>query len=1248
MILRIEERGRALNRYLEKNREEAALLGIETFFFRQGEAYRLRMPASLKAKEGDNVLKPGKRIEIHDSDHGELCVLKCYAFDESYVTYHKYEWSEPAVIANITLYRSDCHAVISAGTVSCSGKLMNREFHFEYGDVIETEDIRILIHEDFLMVNERAEVSLPLLENAVSTGPLKEEKKKVRSLSWHTYRKEPPYTVHLSAMKEETGVERRNLFLLMGPSLLMGLGSLSAGIYAMFRSYMKGTDPLDQIGVLIMPVMMLAGSLLWTPLNERAERKKEKKREEKRKKEYIACLSSLMEKILSYRKERREQMEKAFPSAGMLKELLQEEEASILQKKEEGHLYVRLGDKAGEIPVILEEEEAAAFISDPEIEEKLARLRQCAKDTEESPWIIDLCEKKTIVLGNTECRESYLKTVLFSLISAHDPKDLGLIVFLDTVPAWMKRMPHMIGGSGERMLAHNRKELEEILLKEKDDRQLILITDHEEITVEDPIHIVLSGHTGAPRSDCSLYLEAEYQFGRFIDYDAGVSGIFHHEGNPWIPDDLLENEEMRNQYAESFSLLELFEAENIRDLKMEDSWNTSLVREGIVSLIGMNEQGEKITLDLHETGDGPHGLCAGTTGSGKSELLMTMLLSLAVRYSPRELQFAVIDFKGGGIGNLISKLPHNAGTLSNLDLSEMTRSLVSFKRECRNREEYFQKMGEKTGGSILNLDAYQKAWKKEYGLPYLAALVLVVDEFAELKAEQPQFLADLISLARVGRSLGLHMILSTQKPSGVVSDQILSNCRFRIVLKVAEPHDSMEIIHTKAAACLTSPGEFYLYRDAGLQKGRSAYANAPMYEEGIRVLVYDERRRVVKDSRKADMHSKSEAEEIASYCRELYGSHTVEKLWLLPPGEMSRADSTDYTAVGILDDYVNRRQDAFPLNFRKYPRQAVLGSVRKEKENAWRTMLFACLYERRAEDEMYLIDDLNISASKIVKECPCVIDILSSSEAEKLISLFRHLKERNHEEKNHCSVWISDIAMFYEADEKAVSLFRHLLHHAEDYGISFVLFGGSASAFSYRDLSLITRRYALCSENLQDLTAFFECSVRRPITEPSFGMVKEGELLDFRLIDTSENQLITLTEAIVKRDGMDKRYVIPCMPEIIRRKDYKGEGIPLGMEKETYEWVSVKQGSPVLFLAVYGSSLKLMKNMYSDHHFQYLTISEYRERRTEFRKEEWTIVVSGKGFHNQYEFTADVRNISDEEAVVFEHGESRVIRLVQE
>ena len=264
--------------------------------------------------------------------------------------------------------------------------------------------------------------------------------------------------------------------------------------------------------------------------------------------------------------------------------------------------------------------------------------------------------------------------------------------------------------------------------------------------------------------------------------------------------------------------------------------------------IGATELGDTY-LDLHENGDGPHMLVAGTTGSGKSETIISYLLSLCMHFTPEELSLMLVDMKGGGFIKRIGDLPHVVGTVTDVDGDEsgtsdeymVKRFLDSLKCEIKRRKLLLNKM------HVDSVDKYiiacrdieshikelsnmspQKNGDDKYEIPdadnirklaeneKLSHLVLVVDEFTELKrftgeSDDVDFIGEITTIARVGRSLGFHIILVSQNIEGAITDDIRVNSRARLCLKVATKQASKEMIGNDLAASPTMPGHGRAY-----------------------------------------------------------------------------------------------------------------------------------------------------------------------------------------------------------------------------------------------------------------------------------------------------------------------------------------------------------------------------------------------------------------------------------------------------
>ncbi|MDQ0677770.1 S-DNA-T family DNA segregation ATPase FtsK/SpoIIIE [Arthrobacter pascens] len=253
-------------------------------------------------------------------------------------------------------------------------------------------------------------------------------------------------------------------------------------------------------------------------------------------------------------------------------------------------------------------------------------------------------------------------------------------------------------------------------------------------------------------------------------------------------------------------------------------WAAQRLTRGLAVPVGRSVDGKRV-LDLQA--DGPHLLVAGTTGSGKSELLRTLTVALALSYPPDRINFLFVDFKGGsGLGPLTG-LPHCVGMLTDLTNHELERSLSSLRAEIRLREELLASV------QAPDLPSYRASQAgQESPLPHL---VVVIDEFRMLVEDAPEALRELMRIAAIGRSLGVHLIMATQRPQGALTADIRANVTTSIALRVQSEMESMDIISTKAAAGISvdTPGRAYLARGTEApQEFQAASLGGPATEAG--------------------------------------------------------------------------------------------------------------------------------------------------------------------------------------------------------------------------------------------------------------------------------------------------------------------------------------------------------------------------------------------------------------------------------
>lgn len=481
---------------------------------------------------------------------------------------------------------------------------------------------------------------------------------------------------------------------------------------------------------------------------------------------------------------------------------------------------------------------------------------------------------------------------------------------------------------------------------------------------------------------------------------------------------------LSTQIPESVTFFGLYGVERPEQIPVLRLWSKNSCHKSLAVPLGLRGKDDIVALNLHENAHGPHGLVAGTTGSGKSEIVQSYILSLAVNFHPHEVGFLLIDYKGGGMANLFADLPHLLGTITNLDGSESMRALASIKSELKRRQAIFGEV------SVNNINQYTKLFKAGEATLPMPHLFIISDEFAELKKEQPDFMAELVSTARIGRSLGVHLILATQKPSGVVDDQIWSNSKFKLALKVANESDSNEVIKTPDAARITQPGRAYLQvgNNEIYELFQSAWSGAPYIEDvverGFDSRVYEinqlgQGELINEDLSEVDKTQDTKLTQldvIVSHVNTVYAdlnSEIVERPWL-PPLEqkiVSTAIKSGHDVgliktqdlcvpLGMVDIPEEQKQVEFEHSFTEDGNFAVFGASGFGKSTTLQTMALTLATNNSPTLCQFFILDYGNSALSQLQGLPHTADYLSLDDAdklEKLIKLFTgELKERKH------------------------------------------------------------------------------------------------------------------------------------------------------------------------------------------------------------------------------------------------------------
>lgn len=673
---------------------------------------------------------------------------------------------------------------------------------------------------------------------------------------------------------------------------------------------------------------------------------------------------------------------------------------------------------------------------------------------------------------------------------------------------------------------------------------------------------------------------------------------------------------LESELTKSITLFEMFGIMSIEDLDLKSRWEESKVYNTIAVPLGVKKKNELVYLDISDKGKahGPHGLVAGTTGSGKSEILQTYVLSIASYFHPYDVSFVIIDFKGGGMANQFKDLPHLIGAITNIDGREINRSLLSIKAELIRRQEMFSKAG------VNHINDYIKLYKKQEVKEPMPHLIMIVDEFAELKAEHPDFMKEIISAARIGRTLGVHLILATQKPSGVVDSQIWSNSKFKLCLKVQSREDSNEVIKSPLAAEIKEPGRAYFQvgNNEIFELFQSAFSGAKanagdnttpfsIYELNIwgkKTEVYTNK------SRNKNEDAKNQLEVVVSYVHDYCKKNNIIKLpgICLPSLKdviyMSEIQQQEIdikngiqVSIGIFDDPEQQRQEEYTLNLSD-GNTFIIGSPQSGKTTLLQSILYGVISRYTPDDVNIYIIDCGTMSLKIFENSRHIGGVVVNGDDEKASNLFKMLNkimaqrksifakeglgtyksyiEAGYTDLPQIIIIIDNMQSFKEYFSKMDEYFTLLIREGQSLGINFIVTGNQANALGMRAMSNFSNRLALfCNERSEYSNVFDRCRME-PKETPGRGLcVIDKRILELQMalafegskeIERVNNMKLFIEKNAENNNGYYAKQ-IPMVPTILKYSDMKNENIkvyknkyeiPVAIEFDEVEYLKLK------------------------------------------------------------------------------------------
>ena len=1054
---------------------------------------------------------------------------------------------------------------------------------------------------------------------------------------------------------------------ILGSSLSMGAISLISG-FTNIQSLMEGKITFRQaLPSLMITFALLISTMLIPILNVKYDKKQKIKYEQTRQKRYRDYINSKMNQIRKIMDKQRKILFENYVSTEDCSKIIMTRNSRLWERKfdDDDFLTVRLGIGDTPLKIDIQYPEKQFTMEDDELVEMLNELGKESKTLKNAPITVSLAKNNIsalIVRNNNRLIEKFVQSMILQLITFHSYEDLKLVFLVSddkNKNMWerMKMLPHIWNNTKQiRFFSYDYNDMKEISkyleedLKRRNDENrdidyklfkpyyLIITDDYKSIRHLNIISEILKKKTNVGFSifcitdnlaelpdECKTFITLEENSGVMFESEMSSTNQVHFEFDTSytffferickeisdIP--IKEDRSKKMLLPENYTFLEMYDVGKIEQLNTLERWRVNDPTISLAAPIGIDSAGMPIILDIHEKFHGPHGLIAGSTGSGKSEFIITYILSLAINYHPNDVSFVLIDYKGGGLAGAFEKrdikLPHLVGTITNIDTAGLQRSLASIKSELRRRQVIFNEARNITDEGTIDIYKYQKLFHEGIVSKPIPHLLIICDEFAELKQQQEEFMDELISVARIGRSLGVHLILATQKPAGIVNEQIRSNSKFAICLKVQDREDSYDVIKRPDAADLKRAGQFYMQvgNNEYFTLGQSAWAGALYYPTDVVKKKVDNSIKFISDignvikqvdntKREVNNDNGEQLTNIVKYLYTLAKEEKIKpsKLWIdnIPENIFVNGIRDKYKIqnnkndikplIGEYDDPSNQRQGPVLLDLSNGGNTIIYGNADSGKETLLGTIVYDTMINYGPDEVQFYLFDFGSEALKIFNNSPNVGDVVFSNDFEKVARFFDMIQKEIRERTSILSDYGGSYDLYIKSSSKPMPLLVVIINNYEAFseiyeneyddimltltrdgikcGIVFIITASGYNDIRYRMSQNFKQKIALQLNHEDDYASIWDnVGKKRPSGIFGRGLVKIDDIYEFqvaRICPTEQwNQHIKESIDKLKESASLIAKPIPVLPEKVASKDVVEQlkdlsSVPIGIGKK--------------------------------------------------------------------------------------------------
>lgn len=1057
-------------------------------------------------------------------------------------------------------------------------------------------------------------------------------------------------TIRLESPPQKNGTPQINwLSVLGGPAASIALSAL--------MTISSGGDMSG--GMMLLSAAMTSASAVTAVVSYRQQKKKSAGDGERIDQKYQAYLKGISERVQRAKQTQRGLLEDDYPSPAECVSIARNRSRTLWNRSMEDadFLAVRLGigTIASKVTAVYPQSELQ--LEENDLEKQAKALAESSSRIDAAPIVCGVAGCIGVIGKRMEVIQ-LARNMIVSLAAAHSYHDVKMIAL---VPAgelsdwdWIRWLPHCGDvRRKDRYVFSNPDEAEETLdeiydvlskrdsgddsgfrkMPAKEKPHYVFIAADTQILEKHPIrkHILGSGQNGCSAlfccdrlsrlpKECHSIIELDGGRGKVYSrsdvtdkqafavdaFTIGQADAFARSLAPLCT----QAEGAASVLPQKISFLEGCGVSRPEQLDLGARWSNAKPYRSLAVPVAAKDGGEIFEFDIHEKHHGVNGIVAGMPGSGKTEMVQSWLLSLAVNFPPQDVSFVLIDFKGTGMIAPFRDLPHLAGSISNLD-TNINRNLVAIRSEVHRREAILDRY---SSFNIKNVNDLNKAYRNGLVPERLPILMIVIDEYAEFKKNYPDFGTEIDSLTSKGRALGMFVVLMTQKPAGVVSAKSEDNIKFRWCLRVANYGASREMLGKPDAAKINNPGRAFIKvgEDDVYEQVQSFWSGAP-YEpdrkntkqDPICTVAYNGKRTIVEQMPREEKVRGNESEidvvvrHIARYCKEA-GIAPAGRIWTeklperitLPELLTSGFDGrrwpvgTGGAVIGLVDDPASQRQYPLALDLGNTGHIMVYGAPVTGKTTLLQTLVMSLAMSNTPEQTHIYMMDFGGWNLSVLRGLPHVGGIANDQEPERLKKLTVLINDILEERKATFSRMcvgnidayreatgekIADIILIVDNIGAALKLYPDLdaffslvTGAGSNYGIYLVATAAGTNVVPIRISQNIKFALALQMIEKSDYTYTVGKVADMLPAVPGRGYMKNSPPLEFQtaLPASGEqdkiisDQMRSIAEQMDRCWDGDRPQVIPEMPDVIAYGSVKTKDVCLGLSVQRVEPVT--------------------------------------------------------------------------------------------